>query len=93
MQNTPPTHKDKQKPLYASHAAASLASPKAQMDDRLQALHSAFTIEDMDIPGWGLRPFKAARADLWSISAGGNWRIVFEFVKGRARRVNRKDYR
>lgn len=55
-----------------------------RLEERLQALHTALTVEDMDLPGWKLHSLKGNRAGLWAISVSGNWRVVFEFVDGHA---------
>ena len=49
---------------------------------QLVALHTANTIEDMDVPGWRLHRLKGARASTWSISVDKNWRMTFEFSDG-----------
>ena len=63
-----------------------------RLEVQLQALHTAFTIEDMDIPGWRLHQLSGDRQDLWSITVNKNWRIVFEFKDGHAYIVNYEDY-
>ena len=73
-----------QKGVNSKHAS--------RLEERLQALHTATEIEDMDIPGWKLHGLKGNRQDQWSISVSGNWRIVFEFENGNAYIVNYEDY-
>lgn len=63
-----------------------------RLDVRLQALHTAFSIDDMDIPGWRLHPLKGDRKGLWAINVTGNWRVVFKFEDGHAYVVNYEDY-
>lgn len=58
----------------------------------MQALHIAFSIKDMNIPGWRLHPLKGDKEGQWAIQVSGNWRIVFEFVGGDAYVVNCEDY-
>ena len=65
---------------------------KARLEERLQALHTAFTVDDMNIPGWRLHALKGDRKGLWAINVSGNWRLVFEFVDGHAYVVNYEDY-
>ena len=65
---------------------------KQKLRMRLIALHTATTIEDMDIPGWRLHSLKGDREGLWAINVSGNWRIVFEFRDGNAYVVNYEDY-
>ena len=63
-----------------------------RLEERLQALHTAITIEDMDIPGWRLHQLKGGRSGLWAVNVSGNWRVVFEFKEGHAYVVNYEDY-
>jgi proteic killer suppression protein len=67
-------------------------SHKSRIEERLKALHTAFSIEDMDIPGWRLHLLKGDRKGQWSITVSGNWRIIFEFENGQAYVVNYEDY-
>ncbi len=64
----------------------------AILEERLQALHTAMSIEDMDIPGWRLHQLKGDRTGLWAVNISGNWRVVFEFKDGHAYVVNYEDY-
>lgn len=64
----------------------------ARLEERLQALHTAMSIEDMDIPGWRLHILKGDHAGLWAVNVSGNWRVVFEFKDGHAYVVNYEDY-
>ena len=59
---------------------------------QLAAIDTAYSIDDLDIPGYRLHPLKGARKDLWSITVNGNWRITFEFENGNAYIVNYEDY-
>lgn len=68
------------------------ASHASRLEERLQALHTAMTIEDMDIPGWRLHPLKGRREGEWAVNVSGNWRVVFEFRDGHAYVVNYVDY-
>lgn len=58
----------------------------------MQALHTAFSIKDMDIPGWRLHPLTGDKEGQWAFQVSGNWRIVFEFADGDAYVVNYEDY-
>jgi proteic killer suppression protein len=51
---------------------------------RLQfaALDTAYTIQDMDIPGFNLHPLKGKLKGRWSIRVSGNGRLTFEFKDG-----------
>ncbi len=58
----------------------------------LAALDTAFTIEDMNIPGFRLHPLKGAEKGRWSIWVSGNWRLTFEFVNGDVHILDYEDY-
>ena len=64
----------------------------ARLEERLQALHTAIIIDDMDLPGFRLHPLKGDRAGLWAVNVSGNWRIIFKFIDGHAYVVNYEDY-
>lgn len=68
------------------------AEHEKRLDVRLQALHTACEIEDMDIPGWRLHELKGDRQETWSIKVNGNWRITFQFSDGHVYIVNYEDY-
>lgn len=59
---------------------------------QLAAIDTAHSIDDLDIPGYGLHPLKGKRKSLWSITVNGNWRITFEYEQGDAHIVNYEDY-
>ena len=63
-----------------------------RLEERLQALHTATVIDDMDLPGWRLHPLKGNLAGLWAVNVSGNWRVVFQFKNGHAYVVNYEDY-
>jgi proteic killer suppression protein len=63
-----------------------------RLEERLQALHTASIIDDMDIPGWRLHSLKGNRAELWAVNVSANWRVVFKFKDGHAYVVNYEDY-
>lgn len=51
---------------------------------RLAALDTAHTIEDMDIPGFGLHPLKGELRGRGSIMVSGNGRMTFSFKDANA---------
>ena len=59
---------------------------------RLTRLGAATEIGHMDVPGYNLHLLKGDRADTWSISVSGNWRMTFEFKDGNAYIVDYEDY-
>ena len=59
---------------------------------QLTALDTAYSIDDMDIPGFRLHRLKGGDKGRWSIWVNGNWRITFEFVDGHAYVLDYEDY-
>lgn len=43
-------------------------------------------------PGWRIHPLSGDRAETWSISASGNWRITFNLVNGEICNLDLEDY-
>ncbi len=85
-------HKGLQKFFSTGSTAGIKATHKSRIEERLQALHTACCIDDMDLPGWRLHSLKGDRDGLWAVNVSGNWRIVFEFINGHAYIVNYEDY-
>jgi len=85
-------HKGLQRFFSTGSTAGINPKHASRLEERLQALHTAITIDDMDLPGWRLHPLKGDRSGLWSIIVSGNWRVVFEFKDGHAYVVNYEDY-
>lgn len=85
-------HKGLQKFFTTGSTVGIQSAHKLRIEERLQALHTAISVDDMDLPGWRLHGLKGDRAGLWAINVSGNWRIVFEFVDGHAYIVNYEDY-
>ena len=47
---------------------------------------------DLDIPGWRLHPLKGDRAEYWSLTVSGNWRVIFRFTGHDIELVDYLDY-
>lgn len=58
----------------------------------MHALHTAFSIKDVNTSDWRFHSLKGDREGKWAIQVSGNWRIVFEFVDGDAYVVNYEGY-
>jgi proteic killer suppression protein len=85
-------HKGLQK-FFTSGSTAGINSKHVpRLELRLQALHTATMIDDMDIPGWRLHSLKEDRKGLWAVIVSGNRRVVFEFKDGHAYIVDYEDY-
>ena len=85
-------HKGLKKFFTTGSTAGIQAAHATKISDRLAFLHSAVTIEDMNIPGYRLHQLKGKKKDLWAVDVSGNWRIVFRFEDGDAYVVNYEDY-
>jgi proteic killer suppression protein len=85
-------HKGLQKFFTTGSTGGINAKHAPRLELRLQALHTATVIDDMDIPGWRLHSLKGDRVRLWAINVSGNWRVVFEFRDGHAYVVSYEDY-
>ena len=60
---------------------------------RLRFLDEAGRLEDLTgLASIGLHRLRGARGNQWAISAGGRWRITFEFRDGHAWNVEIVDY-
>jgi len=59
---------------------------------QIAALDTAYTIEDLDIPGYRLHPLKGSRKGIWSITVNANWRLIFKFTDGNVYILNYEDY-
>jgi proteic killer suppression protein len=60
---------------------------------RLRLLDEAGRLEDLTgLKSVGLHRLLGGRSDQWAISAGGPWRITFEFRDGHAWNVEIVDY-
>ena len=59
---------------------------------QLARLNVAKKWEDMNIPGWGLRPLKDKLKDHYSILVNGNWRMTFKFEGEDVVLVDYQDY-
>lgn len=59
---------------------------------RLTVIDATETIDAINLPGYDLHQLKVDRADIWTISVSGNWRITFRFIDGDAEILNLEDY-
>ncbi|CAN5583371.1 type II toxin-antitoxin system RelE/ParE family toxin [soil metagenome] len=58
----------------------------------LTALDTAFTLDDLDIPGFRLHSLKGSEKGRWSVWVNGNWRLTFEFQNGDVHILDYEDY-
>jgi proteic killer suppression protein len=58
----------------------------------LALLETAFTVEDMNLPGLKLHQLKGDLAGFYGVSVSGNWRVIFRFEDSEATDVDLMDY-
>ncbi|MFT5133553.1 MAG: proteic killer suppression protein [Gammaproteobacteria bacterium] len=85
-------HKGLEKFFESGNARGIQSNHAAKLRLQLAALDTAFTIEDIDIPGYRLHSLKGARKGIWSITVNANWRLTFEFTDGNVYILNYEDY-
>jgi proteic killer suppression protein len=57
----------------------------------LNALDTATCLDDIDLTGRRLHPFKERNPIVWSLNVSGNWRITFEIEGGNVYNVSYLD--
>lgn len=85
-------HKGLQKFFEAGNTSGIQAKHSELLEDRLAALDTAQSIDDMNIPGYRLHPLKGKLKGRWSIKVSGNWRLTFEFKDGDVYVLDYEDY-
>lgn len=85
-------HKGLEKFYHTGSTAGINSHHKTKLRIQLAALDTAFKIDDLNLPGFGLHPLQGSRSGTWSIKVNKNWRITFEFKDGDAYIVNYEDY-
>ena len=85
-------HKDLKKFFLTGNTAGINTQHSQKLKDQLEFLHAAYSVEDMDLPGYNLHELKGTRQGEWAITVSKNWRIVFKFLDGDAYIVNYEDY-
>ena len=59
----------------------------------LNGLETAFYLDDLKEPGWGLHALKGDKANQHAVKVNGNWRLTFEFRDGHVFLLNYEDFR
>ncbi len=82
------------KRLYESGEARGVPAALAgKIADILLAIDGAAEPQDVGLfPGWKLHPLKAGLKGFWSVTATGNWRVIFRFQEGDAFDLDLVDY-
>jgi len=77
-------HDDQTKGVKQSHVK--------RLRQILALLASAYTIEDMNVPGLELHQLKGDLTGFYAVSVSGNWRVIFRFHDMQATDVDLIDY-
>ena len=85
-------HKGLEKLFESGNSRGIQSNHAAKLRLQLAALDTAFTIEDIDIPGYRLHSLKGGRKGIWSLTVNANWRLTFEFTDGNVYILNYEDY-
>jgi len=59
---------------------------------RLDALHAAGELADLNVPGFDFHPLKGHKPTRYSLHVNGPWCITFEWASGDALRVDLEQY-
>lgn len=63
-----------------------------RISNRLEFIHKARTVEEINLPGFKLHPLKGDRKGVYAVTVRANYRITFEFIDGNAYILNYEDY-
>ena len=72
-------HKGLQKFFETGNTSGIQSKHTEILENKLAALDTAESIEDMNIPGYRLHPLKGKLKGRWSIKVSGNWHLTCEF--------------
>ena len=64
----------------------------AKLARQLQRLDVARRSQDMNVPGWKLRPLQGDLEGHWAVWVSGNWRLTFRFENDDVILVDYQDY-
>jgi len=81
------------KRLYEDDDPRGVAALHAeQLRDILARLDAATTVQDMDLPGFGLHPLKGESRGFWAVTVHANWRVSLRLAHGDVLDVDYVDY-
>ncbi len=63
-----------------------------KLEDILDVLEAATTLQDINFPGSGLHRLQPKKDNRWAVKVSGNWRITFNFENGDIYKVDYEDY-
>ena len=63
-----------------------------RIEDLLSAIDAAQTVEELALPTFRLHQLKGDLKGMWAVTVRANWRIIFDFQKGRAADLDLVDY-
>ncbi|TBW39689.1 Killer protein [Azotobacter chroococcum] len=79
--------------IYETGSTKGIRADHAKRLARMLAFMDRATAPgDLDLPGWRLHPLKGDRAEFWSLTVSGNWRVIFRFAGNDIELVDYLDY-
>ena len=85
-------HKGLKKLFQTGHASGINPQHTPRIIRILALLNTAFSIEDMNLPGLKLHELKGERKGTWAVSVSGNWRITFQWEHQNVILLDYEDY-
>jgi proteic killer suppression protein len=58
----------------------------------LARLEASGSVQDMNLPAFGLHALKGPYKGFWAVTVRANWRVVFRSIEGNASEVDYVDY-
>jgi proteic killer suppression protein len=85
-------HKGLQSYFERGTKAGIQAAHTSKLSRQLARLDAAQSVQDMNLPGWGLHALQGDQKGHWSVWVSGNWRMTFAIEGLDAVLVNYQDY-
>ena len=85
-------HKGLAAPYFDDQTKGVKQSHVKRLRQILALLDTAFTVEDMNVPGLKFHKLKGELSEFYAVSVSGNWRVIFRFEDGSPADVDLIDY-
>lgn len=85
-------HRGLERLFYEGNARGVNPNHVRRLKVRLDAMHAAGSLEELDQPGFDFHRLRGNRSDEYSIHINGNWCLTFRFEEGDCVDVDYEDY-